>query len=153
MSDCVCASRWVPQAARVGEYARVKTLFNAGRHPAFMGPNQVDRMIALGGVWFASLDGVDVAAAIVHPRRSVLIALNVSPKHRGHGLGSVFLRYLAPNWARVIEDRVPWFEAQGFQSVGQLKQGRALRTQIMVRSDLIGLAGRLDARLSAGGQC
>jgi GNAT superfamily N-acetyltransferase len=151
--SCRCVDHWQPQAGRVGEYRRAKHIFNQGRHPTFLGPQQVNGMLALGGVWFAQLDGQDIAVAIVHPRRSVLIALNVMPAHRSHGLGARFLHYLAPNWARVIESKTAWFERQGFKSLGDPKQGRSLRTQIMVREDLIGLAGRLDARLSTSGQC
>ena len=148
MTDCDCATSWQPEPARVGEYARIRRILNRG-HPVFIGPDQVNRAIRLGGCWCAVIDGEDVAVGIVNPRRSVLLALNVHPSHRGHGLGGRLLTYLAPNWVRATEERVSWFEARGFQPVGAPKQGRSLRTQIMVRSDLIGLAGRLDARFDA----
>lgn len=56
--------------------------------------------------------------------------------------------YLAPNWVRAVENAVPYFERLGFVMVGQLKQGRTLRMQILVRGSLISLAGRLRERLA-----
>jgi hypothetical protein len=38
---------------------------------------------------------------------------------------------------------VPWFLARGYISLGEPKQGRRYRTQVMVRADLLPLAGRI----------
>lgn len=36
-----------------------------------------------------------------------------------------------------------WFERLGYRRIGELKTGIALKTQIMVRGELIDLAGKL----------
>lgn len=82
--------------------------------------------------------------ALIGIRNGTLLVLNVLPMHRGIGLGRKFVNFLRPNFARVLESAVPFFEGCGYKSIGKLKQGRSLRTQIMVRSELIGLAGRLQ---------
>lgn len=43
----------------------------------------------------------------------------------------------------VTQVRVPWFLARGYISLGEPKQGRRYRTQVMVRADLLPLAGRI----------
>lgn len=141
-------SEWLPQLGRAADYSRVRRLLDAGRHPSFIGPAKVEEVANRGGLHLAVVGQSDAALALINARAS-LIALCVHPDFRGHGLGGEFLAYLSPNWARVIEGTVPWFAARGFTPVGALKQGRKLRTQVMVRSDLIGLAGRLDRALAA----
>lgn len=134
---------------RLSEYSRAKRLLDRGHHPIYIGRGQFDGYAKHGGCLFVVVAGEDAGVAIVSPRLSVLIALNVLPDWRARGLGGAVLSYLTPNWARVLEDAVPWFTARGYRSVGALKQGRRYRTQVMVRSDLIGLAGRLSASLDA----
>lgn len=92
--------------------------------------------------------GQDVAVAVVNPRTNVFLVLSVRPDHRKHGLGSAIINYLQCNFARVIEAVVPFFERNGYRSVGQIKQGNRLKTQVMIKSSLASLAGRL-ARLHA----
>lgn len=87
----------------------------------------------------------DVACAVVNPRSNVLLVLNVIPSHRGHGLGRAALRYLQCNFARVIESAVPFFEDCGYVCIGGIKSGNRFKTQIMVRSDLTELSGRIRA--------
>lgn len=88
-------------------------------------------------------DDEDIAVAIVNPKYNVLMVLNVLPEHRLHGLGSAMLAYLQCNFARVLESAVPFFERNGYTSIGKLKTGKRLKTQIMVKSSLIPLAGRM----------
>jgi len=128
---------------RPDEYPRAKKLFDAGRHPTFIGPDMVARHASTGGLLFATWEGADVAVALMNVRRSVLLVLTVVPACQGYGLGDAIVRYVAPIWVRVIEANVPWFERRGFEAVGALKQGRTLRTQIMVHSDVRRLAGRV----------
>lgn len=95
-----------------------------------------------------SFGGKDVSVAVVNPAINTLLVLNIHPEHRGHGLGSALLRYLQCNFARVLESAIPFFERNGYQVVGSLKQGKSLKTQVMIKSALIPLAGRV-ARLYA----
>ena len=67
----------------------------------------------------------------------------VVPEHQGHGLGSAMLSYLACNFARVETRAVPFFERNGFVSIGAPKKGKTLYTQVMVRDSLRTLAGRV----------
>lgn len=92
--------------------------------------------------------GVDAAVAIVNPAINTLLVLNVNPAHRSHGLGSAVLRYLQCNFARVLESAVPFFETNGYQAVGALKHGKSLKTQVMIKSTLIPLAGRVGRILA-----
>ncbi len=93
-----------------------------------------------------ALDGQDVGVAIVNPSINTLLVLNVHPRHRSHGLGAAILRYLQCNFARVLESAVPFFERNGYKAMGQMHQGKSLKTQVMIKSSLIPLAGRV-ARL------
>ena len=126
-----------------GDYARVKRILNVGRHPTFIGRNLVSRCAMNGGVFVAVLDSQDLAVAVVNPAINCLLVLNIHPAHRSHGLGAAILRYLQCNFARVLESAVPFFERNGYQSVGSMHQGKTLKTQVMIKSDLISLAGRI----------
>ena len=98
--------------------------------------------------WFTETGGsnpADLAIAIVNPKLNCLLVLNVVPSHRSHGLGAAVLRYLQCNFARVLESAVPFFERNGYTSRGKLKQGKTLKTQVMVKSTLLTLAGRVTA--------
>lgn len=146
MADCTCATGLLVRLGRTDEYKAAKGLLNAGRHPSFIGRETVAKAATNGGLFFAQHDGQDVAVAIINPRVSTLLVLNVHPAHRSHGLGAAFLGFVRPNFARVLESAVPWFERQGYTPIGAMKQGRTLKTQIMVRAELPALAGRV-ARL------
>lgn len=152
---CDCAEHLLVRLGRTTEYKAAKSLLNAGRHPSFIGRDTVTKAASNGGLFFAQHDGKDVAVAIVNPRVSTLLVLNVHPAHRSHGLGGAFLGFVRPNFARVLESAVPWFERQGYIAIGEMKQGRTLRTQIMVRKELPALAGRVARLLpepKAGGE-
>ena len=126
----------------------MKALLNKGKHPTFIGRNLVQRCAMNGGVMIFISAGSDVAVAVVNPAINTLLVLNVHPAHRSHGLGSALLGYLQCNFARVLESAVPFFERNGYKSVGTMKQGKALRTQVMIKAALIPLAGRV-ARIYA----
>lgn len=131
------------------DYAIFKTALNAGRHPGFVGRDNYCRCAAGGGALLFFAEGKPVAVALMNCKKNALIALNVEPEFRGRGFGKMCLQYLKPNWVRAIESSIPFFESMGFQRVGALKVGRTLKTAIMVRGDLIGLAGRLENILRA----
>ncbi len=59
------------------------------------------------------------------------------------------MRYLQCNFARVIASAIPFFRKCGYQEVGALKAGKRYSTQVMVKSSLMPLAGRI-ARLLEG---
>jgi GNAT superfamily N-acetyltransferase len=132
---------------RVADYGRVKTLLNRGRHPTFIGREMISRAAHNGGVLLFVLDDKDVAASVMNVRTNALTVLCVDPSLRGRGFGSEVLRFLKPNWVRALESAVPWFEARGYRAVGDWKQGRSLRTRVLVRETLLSLSGRLRARL------
>ena len=134
------------ELARPDEYQRAKRLFNQGRHPAFIGRDTLARAASQGGLLFLRDDagGRDIAVALIGMRNGTLLAFNVHPDYRAFGVGSWFLRYLTPNFARVVEFAVPWFERNGYVRLGALKKGRSLNTQIMVRRGLLTVAGKLS---------
>lgn len=140
---CRCAEQFQVHQATSGEYKRVKSILNQARHPTFIGPDQIRQSIVNGGVTIFAYKGVDVAVGVLNPKYNVLTVLSVIAAHQGHGLGTACLRYLQANFARVIESAVPFFERNGYTAIGALKQGRTLRTQIMVRKDVLTLAGRI----------
>lgn len=97
-----------------------------------------------GGCTIFRFAGEDIGVAIVNPMKNVLLVLNVAPHHRSHGLGTAILHYVQANFARVLEAAVPFFKRNGYTCVGSLKRGNSLNTQLMIKSKLIPLAGRLS---------
>lgn len=53
-----------------------------------------------------------------------------------------------PNFARMVEHKIGWFEKRGYIRIGKMKKGQTLNTQIMARKKLFALAGRLNRILS-----
>lgn len=96
-----------------------------------------------GGALFYELDGAAVAVSLINPHYGILLALNVRPEHRGHGLGDAIVKFLVPNFVRAIESKVEWFERRGYKRIGKLKRGISLNTQLMARAALFSLAGNL----------
>lgn len=144
MSDsCGCAHRFTIRIGRTTDYNPAKKLLNQGRHPAFIGRSTFDRCARDGGALFVVLDDIDVAVALINAKNSTLLALNIHPQHRSHGLGRALMSYLRPNFARVIDDKVDWFASVGYLAIGEMKQGRRRGTQIMVRAELRELTGRI----------
>ncbi len=129
--------------ARAHEYPAWKKILDAGRHPAFIGKDTMMGNATNGGALFYELDGEAVAVSLINPHYGILLALNVRPEHRGHGLGDAILKYLVPNFARVVENKIEWFEKRGYRRIGKLKCGISLKTQVMARSALFSLAGNL----------
>ena len=126
---------------------------NRGKHPTFIGRSTVLTATRNGGAFVFTLGGEDIAAAIVNPSLNCLTVLNVAPEHRGHGLGAAVLRFLQCNFARVLESAVPFFESNGYTSRGKLKTGKRLKTQVMVKSSLLTLAGRVSKIFQAYKTC
>lgn len=138
---CQCASSFLVHPT--SDYARIKALLNTGRHPTFIGRNLIRRCAMNGGCMIFSAGGQDVACAVVNPAINVLLVLNVHPDHRSHGLGGAILDYLKCNFARVLESAMPFFARNGYQAVGAMHQGKRWKTQVMIKSSLIALAGRV----------
>lgn len=139
--------RFTIEIAAPSAYPRAKSLLNAGRHPVFIGPNMVARSARQGGLLFAVVrrghHSHDAAVALLNVRTSTLLVLNIHPHFRGVGLGSSFLEFLRPNFARVLATTVPWFQQRHYSPLGEPQMGRRLLTQVMVRRELLGLAGRV----------
>ena len=142
-SDCDCATRFVVRLARADEYPMWKKILNAGRHPVFIGKDIMMRNSKNGGALFYALDGEVVAVSLINPHYGILLALNVLPEHRSHGLGAAILNFLLPNFARVVEHKIEWFEKRGYKRIGKLKHGISLNTQVMARAALFDLTGKL----------
>lgn len=128
---------------RASDYKRAKKLLWVGNHPTYVGPNMLKRHARNGGLLIFQVDDKDAAVAVVNPRLNVILVLNVHPNHRGHGLGSAIMRFLRPSWVRSISEFVQWFERQGYVVVSDPKQGRRYETRLMVRQELLTLAGRI----------
>ena len=142
---CGCAEGFEAVQAHADEYRRVKRILDRGKHPTFIGRNLVLRVTRNGGCTIFRFNGEDIGVSIVNPMKNVLLVLNVDPSHRSHGLGTAILRYVQANFARVLESAVPFFERNGYTKVGSLKRGNSLNTQVMIKSSLIALAGRISA--------
>ena len=142
---CPCAKGFEAVQARADEYRRVKQILNRGKHPTFIGRSFVLVSTRNGGCTIFRFGGEDIGVSIVNPMKNVLLVLNVDPKHRQHGLGTAILHYVQANFARVLESAVPFFERNGYTKVGSLKRGNSLNTQVMIKSSLIALAGRISA--------
>lgn len=140
---CKCRVEFVVRLARQDEYAEFKRLLDVGKHPTFIGREMFSKNANNGGALFYIFAGGIVAASLINPKNGVLLVLNVHPQHRGHGLGGTIINFLMPNFARVLETKVPWFEKNGYVSIGRLKSGLKLKTQIMIRKNLLTLAGNL----------
>jgi len=151
--SCDCANNFDVRLARESEYKTFKRVLNIGRHPAFIGRDTFAHNSRNGGALIYEFEGQPVGVSLINPHYGILLALNVVPEHRSHGLGRAIMNFLIPNFARVIEDKVGWFEKQGYRRIGKLKQGQTLRTQIMAREALFHLAGKLQRlRKNRGGQ-
>ena len=142
-THCRCAIEFWVRHGKSSESVLFKKLLNHGRHPTFIGPSMIQTSARNGGMCFAVFSGQIVAVALVNPRYSQLNVLNVMPEHRGHGIGKAFVNYLACNFARVVENKVSFFESCGYVRIGEMKHGRTLRTQTMARKNLFQLAGRM----------
>ena len=142
-STCGCAEEVQITPLTSADYSRAKRLLNIGRHPTFIGRGTFARCALNGGCFVASSSGADCGVALVNPKSNILLVLNIHPDHRSHGLGAAMLRYLQCNFARVLESAVPFFERNGYQSCGEMHQGKTLKTQVMIKSSLIPLAGRV----------
>lgn len=130
-----------------------KKMLDAGRHPAFVGRSSFERNAANGGALFYLFGGEIAAVSLINPHFGILLALNVRPSHRSHGLGGAVVRFLVPNFVRALESKVPWFEKRGYRCVGDLKKGQNLNTQVMVRSALFTLAGKITKAWNACPHC
>lgn len=115
----------------------------AALQATFIGRNQFRRYAIQGGALGFLKDDQLIAVVLVNPRINSLQVLCVSPQCRRTGIGSLIVQFANTNWARVIESSEPFFIKNGYQRIGEPKKGRRFNTFIMVRSSLIGLAGRL----------
>lgn len=140
---CNCASTFEVRLARAQDYPAWKKLLDLGRHPAFIGRTTMSRNAANGGALFYLVHQRPVAVSLVNPHFGILLALNVLPHHRSHGLGTAIVQFLMPNFVRAIETKVPYFQKLGYRPIGPLKRGISLNTQIMARAALFDLAGKL----------
>lgn len=124
-------------------YKRMKRVLDLGKHPTFIGFDMSTHHARNGGLIIFTYQNKDVGVAMMNTRVNCLLVLNVIPEHRSHGLGTAIIRYTTPTWVRAIDSAKPYFEKLGFTSVGDQKQGRRFMTQIMVKSTLLSLGGRV----------
>jgi len=142
---CDCAKSFEVVLGRPDDRKKAKSICNRGRHPTFVGPNTWIKNSVNGGMFLFYYRRQPVAVALLNPSRSILLVLNVVPEHRSHGLGAAVIKYLKPNFCRVIESATMWFERQGYVKVGEKKQGRRFKTWVMVRSDLLSLQSNIQS--------
>jgi hypothetical protein len=112
-------------------------------HLAYVGPAMFARYLRDGGYTLYRVGGELAAVSLMAVSRGLLVTLCVGKKFRGRGVGGWVVDYLVPNFVRAAEPAVPFFAARGYTPIGDWLAGRKLRTRVMVRSSLIGLAGRL----------
>lgn len=141
---CNCAKNFNVRVARPTDYKSFKRILDIGKHPAFIGKDTMMRHADNGGALFFEFESDPIAVSLTNPHHGVLLALNVIPAHRSHGLGCSIINYLMPNFVRALESRIGLFEKMGYISVGKSKKGICLNTQLMARKALFGLAGRLQ---------
>lgn len=120
-------------------------MLDTGNHPAFIGEQCFQRNAENGGCLFYLLRDQPIAITIINPRKGILLAMNVHPDHRGHGLGGVILQFIIPNFVRALDSKVEWFEKRGYRRIGLPKKGITLKTQLLAREALFHLAGNLRA--------
>lgn len=118
-----------------GDYDRAKKVFNAARHPGFVGRELFFRCSTTGRSVVAVMDGVDVGVALV--ARGKLQAMSVVAKAQGGGVGGRLLAHVHPRFASVIAERVEWFKKRGYKTVGSPSVGQSGKhiTQLMELDD------------------
>lgn len=133
------------------EYRRFKRILNRAGHPTFIGRSSFETNAREGGavVLTDTNKRVDVAAALMKTRTHTLMALSVIKSYQGMGIGGLLIDYMMPHWVRALESKIGYFEKLGYVSVGEMKIGRSLNTQIMVRSNLLLVAGRVSRILNS----
>ena len=140
---CDCASSFQVRLARPSDYQAWKRVLTVARFPTYMGEEVMKRNARNGGAMFYDVDRQPVGVSLINPRLSIGLVLAVVPAHHNHGMATAILEYLMPNWARVLDAYVEWFEQRGYSRLGTPKKGQKHTTHVMVRSALLGLAGRL----------
>jgi GNAT superfamily N-acetyltransferase len=143
-NSCHCQSKVEIKLARGEEYSIFKKVLNVGRHPAFIGKKTMQRNANNGGALFYIFENKIIAVSLINPHYGILLVLNVIPEHRGHGLGEAILNFLMPNFIRAIDYKISYFEKRGYRKIGDPKQGRRFKTQIMARTNLFSLCGKLN---------
>lgn len=104
------------------DYERAKAVFNAARHPGFIGRELVFRAAKQGQACIAVLDGADVGVGLV--AKDKLLALSVAVTAQGRGIGPALMAHLKPGWVSAIMEKVPFFEKLGYAPVGAPKVGQ-----------------------------
>lgn len=123
-------------------------------HLAYVGPEAFARYARDGGFTLYRVGGELAAVSLMAMGRGLLVTLCVAPRFRGRGVGGWAVGYLKPNFVRAAEPAVAFFAARGFVPLGDWIPGRRLRTRVMVRAGLVGLAGRLREVFGDGrGEC
>ena len=144
-NKCDCSQSFDVILGRVDDYKAFKKALDKSRYPTFVGRNMYSRCASNGGAFFYVFNDNNIAVSLINPHHGVFLALGVIREHQSHGLGKAITNFLAPNFVRVIGKNIPFFEALGYKSIGEPKQGIKLKTQLMVREKLLSLAGRLSS--------
>jgi len=143
MNNCRCFREFKIILGREEDYKIFKDILNKGKHPVFIGRDMYANNARNGGAQLYEYEDEIVAVSLVNPHYGILLVLNVAPEHRGHGMGEAVLNYLMPNYIRALESKIEYFRKRGYVCIGEMKKGRSLNTQVMARSNLFQLAGRL----------
>jgi len=127
------------------EYKRAKKILDEARYPAFVGVMYFQKIARNGGAFVAMIDDTDAGCALVNVGQCSLQVLAVHRNYQKRGIGKAMVDFLMPNWVRSLESAIPFFESMGYEPVGEYYPGKKFRTRVMVRRDLLSLAGRLQA--------
>lgn len=144
---CECATRFVVRLAYPSDYPEFKRIIDKGRYPGFMGRSTMQSNAVNGGALFYHVESEPdpIAVSLINPHLSVSLAIAVVPAHQRHGLGTAIVEYLRPNFRRVILENESWIrrcKTSKYEPIGTPHKGRKFLTQLMVRSELIDIAGR-----------
>lgn len=140
---CECTTAFQVRLGREADGKEFKRYADKWGYPTFLGPSVLNRSAKNGGMFFFEVDGECVAVFLANAINSTGLALAVDPTHRAHGMFRTVMEYVRPNFVRVIDKFVPLFTRIDYRPLGEPKQGRKFKTQVMVRGELMELAGRV----------
>ncbi len=122
------------------DYSIAKDVFNKGKHPGFIGKGMHETASRNGGAFAVVIDKKIAAVALVNMRKNILTAINVLPEYRKSGIGQMLMNYISPNFCRVIEPVIPWFEKMGYVVSSDFVEGNKYRVVIMSMKNLVNLS-------------
>lgn len=115
--DCV--------AGELAHYQRVRRVLHSAQHPAFLGPEQMERCLRHDGhVWLYMHAGEDIATLWTEPQKGFPneqhgFVLSVIKAWKGRGIARRILVEDGPRFGRAIDGVLAWFADCGYQICGE----------------------------------